>query len=436
MTDHHQTVFLCRAERIDFHGWQAVKLNNGLVEAVVVPDVGGRIVAYDLGPYPFLWMDKRLAGRLFSPEENMGDGSLGAWKNYGGSKTWPAPQGWDNEDQWHGPPDPVLDTGRFALETLEAAPDGATVRVRSPKDPRTGVQIARQLTLYPGGTRATLHLEMKNVSDRKRTWGIWDVVQVDASATDASGAESYNDQAWVYIPTNPDSPFPRGYNVMFGPEDNPEWQSEVRPNLLGARYLYRVGKIGVDSPAGWFAFVNQALDFAFCMRFTYFAGEAYPDEGATVECWTTGLGEVIDGLDYQRDPLYHMEAEVLGPLRKMAPGDTQTFDIDWHAARCPGPIVNVTAAGCCHRPLKVEAFDGGVRVTGVFGVFFLGDVQLVWLDGGGVELAAETVAPANPLDVLTIDLVRRVPEGSHTVQLRVVDGRKEPIDSLSSARLP
>ena len=68
-------------------------------------------MAYDLGNYPFLWFDRNLAGKLFSAEENMGDGSIAAWKNYGGGKTWPAPQGWDRPDQWHGPPDPVLDTG-------------------------------------------------------------------------------------------------------------------------------------------------------------------------------------------------------------------------------------------------------------------------------------------------------------------------------------
>ena len=44
----------CRAERTTFHGWQAVTLGNGLVEAVAVPDIGGRMMAYDLGPYPYL----------------------------------------------------------------------------------------------------------------------------------------------------------------------------------------------------------------------------------------------------------------------------------------------------------------------------------------------------------------------------------------------
>ena len=111
---------LLSATRGDFRGWNAALLDNGLVRLAVVPDIGGRVMACDLGDVPFLFVDPSLAGKLFSAEDNQGDGSLGAWKNYGGDKTWPAPQGWDTEDQWHGPPDPVLDTGRYALDRLDA----------------------------------------------------------------------------------------------------------------------------------------------------------------------------------------------------------------------------------------------------------------------------------------------------------------------------
>ena len=92
MADQNAAEAGCRIDRIDFHGWQAAKLSNGIVDLVAVPDVGGRIMAFDLGNYPFLWFDRNLAGKLFSAEENMGDGSIAAWKNYGGGKTWPAPR--------------------------------------------------------------------------------------------------------------------------------------------------------------------------------------------------------------------------------------------------------------------------------------------------------------------------------------------------------
>ena len=101
------------ASTLHFHGWDAARIANHFVRLVAVPDIGGRIMAYDLGDHPFFFVDPELAGKLFSPEENQGDGSLAAWKNYGGDKTWPAPQGWETDAQWHGPPDPVLDTGRY-----------------------------------------------------------------------------------------------------------------------------------------------------------------------------------------------------------------------------------------------------------------------------------------------------------------------------------
>jgi hypothetical protein len=90
---------MCQVLSVSHHGWQAIELCNGIVRSVVVPDIGGRIMAFDLGPYAYLWNNRSPLGKLFSPAENAGDGAAGSWKNYGGSKTWPAPQGWETEDQ-------------------------------------------------------------------------------------------------------------------------------------------------------------------------------------------------------------------------------------------------------------------------------------------------------------------------------------------------
>lgn len=423
----------CRAERVDFHGWEAVRLSNGLAEAIIIPDAGGRIIAYNLGSHRYLWMDERLAGKLIPPDEQATTASMSTWLNYGGSKTWPAPQGWDNEDLWHGPPDPVLDGGRYALEAVEASDEQAVVRVQSPRDLRTGIQISRQLTLHRGSSHATLHLEMQNISARARTWSIWDVVQLEATLRSAGG-ETHNEQAWLYVPMNPDSRFPRGYNVMYGEHDNPEWQPGVRPGVLGAQYLFRVGKIGLDSNAGWLAYVDGQSDYAFCQRFAYLPGASYPDGGASVECWTTGLGRSAGDLDYSSDPMYYLEAEVLGPLRTMAPGEKQSLDNEWYAGRCPGPIVNVTSAGCCHEPLQaISVGDETVRLTGIFGVFCPSAVQVIWVDHGGNTLGAEAIAQADPKSVFHVDAARRAPAGVARVELALLDEHGQSVGTLDTA---
>jgi hypothetical protein len=404
-----------------------MRLCNDLVEAVITPDIGGRVMAFSLAGRNLLWVNPALEGKLFSAEENMGDGTLASWKNYGGSKTWPAPQGWSTNAEWHGPPDPVLDTGRYHFENVEIKEDELSIRVVSPPDARTGVRITRQVTLRPGSARALLHLEMENISDEPRRWALWDVVQLDATTRTLEG-EKHNEQAWVYVPANPQSVFPIGYKVMFGAPDNPEWQRVG--NLVAAQYLYQVGKIGVDSQAGWVAFADQAEGYVFCQRFHVFPEEEYPDDGTTVACWTTGLGESVGGLDYARDPLYHMEAEVVGPLRWMQPGARQSIEIEWCATRCSGPVVDVRNAGCCCQPLVVHPAKYGALVTGVFGVFEPGEARLVWKNGRGEPLCETPVSSASPLEPLKIHTDCVPPAGWQAVELILFHGNSQPTGAL------
>ena len=53
----------CQIERGEFRGWQAIFLKNGLVTVVVVPDVGCRIMAYDLEPLATLETKRGLLSR-------------------------------------------------------------------------------------------------------------------------------------------------------------------------------------------------------------------------------------------------------------------------------------------------------------------------------------------------------------------------------------
>jgi hypothetical protein len=188
---------VCSFEKADFHGWQAVYLRNGLVSLAAVPDIGGRVMAFDLGGYDFFFVDRDLAGKLFSPEENQGDGSLAAWKNYGGDKTWPAPQGWDNDNQWHGPPDPVLDSGRYQLSDVYARPEVTSLTMVSQHDPRTGLQITRQVSLRQGSSHASLDLSFSCHADHPLRWSIWDVVQLRAERNLVDGRLTYETECSV-----------------------------------------------------------------------------------------------------------------------------------------------------------------------------------------------------------------------------------------------
>lgn len=408
----------CSAEKANFRGWEAVYLRNGLVTLAAVPDIGGRIMAYDLGTYPYLFVDPDLAGMLFSPEENQGDGSLSAWKNYGGDKTWPSPQGWDSDEEWHGPPDPVLDSGRYTLKRFAASSEEAVVEMASPPDPRTGIQITRKATLHNGGSRVTLDLSFTNMSSHVVRWSIWDVLQLRAERLIPEGGLAPETACTVSAPLNPFSRFPRGFQVMFGAEDNPQWGTDLERGLFIARYAWEIGKVGIDSPGGWVAFSNGASGHAFTERFTFIPGADYPDQGATVECWTVGRGRVAN-LDYECSSIYLMETEVLSPFYTFQPGQSHSMRIEWGACRCPGLVVQVTAAGCTATPLKAGLADSQVHLSGSFGVFDVGELRLAWLGQGGAVLQVVPLGAATPLQMVLLEGVYDLPEGAGAVELQV-----------------
>jgi hypothetical protein len=406
----------CRVEEGSFLGWRAAHLENGLVRLVAVPDIGGRIMAYDLGPYAYLYVDRQLAGRLFSATENQGDGTLASWKNYGGDKTWPAPQGWANDEQWHGPPDPVLDTGRYRMTELDADETTASVRMVSPDGSPTGIRIAREATLYANSTRVTLDLSFHNVSNRSVRWSIWDVVQLRAERTLPDGSPSYDPNCVLTAPLNPESRFPDGYEILFGGPCNSQWNSDPEAGLFFADYHWEIGKVGLDSRGGWAAFANKTAGYAFAAQFPVFPDQEYPDDGADVEFWTVGRGQV-GNLNYEHTPIYLMECEVLSPYYHMAPDAIVSFRIEWGACRCPGPIVDVTAAGCVGQKLNAARQGGYVHLKGAFGVFDEADLALVWKDQAGHLLEQVSLGPASPLDTILLDQVRVAPEGANQVEL-------------------
>ena len=139
--------------------WSLVHIDNGLIGLEVVPEIGGRVLQHKLDDYGFFFVNGQLYGK--KPPES-GVGTDDAWLNYGGDKLWLAPQGWDNDQQWPGPPDPVLDGQPYVLETLGPK----EIRLISREDQRSGVQLSRTIKLYEGSTRVDIAATMKNIDSR------------------------------------------------------------------------------------------------------------------------------------------------------------------------------------------------------------------------------------------------------------------------------
>jgi hypothetical protein len=427
----------CRIEKSNYRGWATYKLSNELVLLHVAPDIGGRVIQFQLGDHPFFFVSDDLAGKVFPPEEN--GGGKGGWKNYGGSKVWPAPQGWETDAQWPGPPDPVLDGGRYRAEITANTPDGVAVTVTSPPDARTGIQFARTISLSPGSTRVRLECAMRNISLRPVRWAIWEVTQLDAA--DRSAPTRFNSDLWAYCPLNPRSLHAKGFYPIFGQATHPSFRADEQEGLLTVRFDYRVGKVGLDSNAGWLAVANGQSDHCFVAEFGYVPGAAYPDN-ASVEFWLNGAGEfIVNGQAFTNAPdrketPYLIEAEILSPLADLQPEQEYRFEINWFAARCPRPVVEMTPAGPVSKRLALTLDGNQARAEGVFGVFCPGRALAIIKDAFGNVVGQTELGRVDPNQVFRLNHQLSLPEKAFRVTIVLMDLDGQNRGALANRVIP
>lgn len=419
-----------------YRGWTSHRLANGLVEVQLVPAVGGRVMQYRLGSHDWFWVNPDLAGR---PPTATGVGPNGEWLNYGGDKLWPAPQGWDNDAQWPGPPDAVLDGSPHRAEVLEATPEHGAIRLESRPDPRSGIQFVRTVHLRPGTTRVVHEVTMKNIDTRPRRWGIWTVTQLDGTRPDGQG---FNPDLTVWCPVNPASHFANGFEVLFGPRDNPTFRRAG--NLLRLDYQYRVGKAVLDSHAGWVATVNAATGHAFVQRFKFEPGREYPD-GASVELWSSGAGTIrawgkdLELKDDPRETPFLVEAELISPFAELPPGASYSWRFEWASATVGArfPVCDSSDLGVVAEPLSARFNRGKLELRGRFGVFQPAGVQLAFAGQNGEPLGTQVLPlHASPLAPLVIDTSLKPPPAARSISLMLegVEGRR--LGELARAAVP
>lgn len=292
---------------------EPVWLDNGVLRLGFLPVLGGRLLSLRHAGVEVLWRNPRLldeelrpvGGHRFGPNS----GEMGDWVNYGGDKTWPAPQGWSGGHEWPGPPDPVLDSGPYAV-----AVDGLSVTLTSADDPRTGLRLTRRFTLHPTESGYRLDLVATNTGDRPVRWALWNVTQLPGGDVHIGLA---------------DRPEPRIIDLI------PAAQ-RVAHQVLGDRVVVprqrTVGKLGFPGSTGWVTHLGPSHSLT--QRFGVDRAAEYPDGGSPLEVWLESpLPQPIAALGNLNPPDEIVECEVLGPLTTLAPGARTTLAIAVEVAR-------------------------------------------------------------------------------------------------------
>jgi hypothetical protein len=276
---------------LSYHGWTgALRLRNEQVEAIVVPEVG-RVMSFRFHDgQNVLWEDQSLRGKR-------GDATGREWVNFGGDKTWPAPEAeWKahtKREKWMPPPGFDGMPGR-------ARRDGSAIVLTSPVDPFYGIRTSRRITLRGDDPIMVIETEYEKVSGAAIPVGIWVIAQ-------------FRDPVAVYVPVPATSRFPDGH---FRFRDTPWPQLTTMGGLIKVtRDPAASHKLGSDADRMlWVGTKEMCL-----MATTRVAGAEYPDRGASAEVYTNP------------DPKTYVELETLGPLATLAPGqriqETNTYTL-------------------------------------------------------------------------------------------------------------
>jgi hypothetical protein len=435
IVDTDASQFCAHLETVNYKGWNAYRLANGLVSLIVVPDIGGRAIQFSLGDKELFFVNPSFAGKVLPESEN---NPKAGFANYGGDKVWPAPEGWLDDDEWPSIPYFVLDGSRFQAEIVSNTLQEAALRVTSPGDSRTGIQFSRTFHVYAGTTRIRVDEVMRNVSLRQIRWGIWHLVQHDAA--DAGDVSKPNPELFMYVPLNPLSIYPDGYTKAYGDVRHPSYELIDRGRMLRIHYLYRVGKVAIDSDRGWYAVVNGQKKTCFVETFKYFPGEEYPDH-ASIESWNDGPGTIYrDPFDQvlKDDPKetpYFFESEVLSPYITLAPGEERLFTVQWSLTGLTPPVMDSRWVGVTSEPFTAIASQKSANLKGKFGVFSPGELEAIFYDDHGIILLQKRLQVVDPREEVRLDRAVDLPAGTFRISICVRNSSGDNLGFLGNAIL-
>jgi hypothetical protein len=258
-----------------YRGWPGcIRISNGIVDLVVLPQVG-RIIRFGRKGGPNLLYEGPIGDGNYS-------GPVDGWKNFGGDKLWPAPQ-----SRWNWPPEAGYDSTPWKVTKT---PNGVFMRSVKPGE-KTGVLFERRVTLAEHSSTVSIENKMVNATEKSSRLAVWEVCQA-------------KDPMYGILPRHVTSSDLQGWH----PYDSTNVSSLVdvfRDRVQIRRDPRRGLKYGSASPAGFVAARIGASILV--LRAPFRRGAEYVDGGKAQQMFTSG------------DPLKYIELEITGPVTDVAP---------------------------------------------------------------------------------------------------------------------
>jgi hypothetical protein len=281
---------------VDYFGYTGcLQLENATTRVVLCHQAGARVLEYSFKGKNSIWLD---------PEQR-------GWALRDGvANIDPCGGRFDIGPEMLVPKRPGLWLGVWRAEAIGPR----MARLTSVEDPATGVQLVREFKLDEVGSRLLCTQTIRNVSSRTIAWCHW-------SRTLAVGG------GIAVVPLTPHGRFPKNY-VMYEERGliNPRPSDpniRERDGFLEVLGPPKFRKLGMDSQAGWFAYL-MPNDLLFVKRYPVYPKRLYGEvAGLTISIWYDGN--------------IRCELEPIGPLEELASGAEASFTEDWQLEPFPFP---------------------------------------------------------------------------------------------------
>jgi hypothetical protein len=274
---------------VNTHGYEnCLEIKNEKVRVVIEPNLGGRVLIYEIAGKNVLYVDSTQNG----------------WTLKKNGFTQPSAGRFDIGPEAVTPKRNTTWAGAWKPEII----DGKTVRITSEKDTVLGIEMIREFSLEANSTHLTCTQIVKNISKKEISANHW-------GRTFALGG------GIALVPKNPKSRFPKGYCIYRPPFNGidfkpaPEPNVNVKENVLEIKNTPSQPKFVMDNDEGWLAYAapNNLL---FVKKYPIYPNRVYGEvTAATSSIW------------YFKDTM--VEIEPIGPLEVLQPNESFSFTEDW-----------------------------------------------------------------------------------------------------------
>ena len=275
-------------KKINYRGWEdSYILSNSQVEAIIVPAIGRIMQFRFLGGENAFWEDSKIYGKIPNPQSE-------EWDNFGGDKTWPAPQSkWEEITKISWPPPVTYDSVPVNVKVQKNE-----LTLISEIDPFYGIRFYRQITLEPNQPIMKITITFEKVKGDSQQVSVWTITQLNEPVS-----------VFAAIPQN--SIFPQGYNKQS--EDLPANLKIDNGILSLTRDANEAHKIGSD--ASTLLWVGEKTTVR--MDSPRIDKAIYPDNNSNSEIYTN------------YNPKAYVELEFLSPLKTLEVGEKMDLSVTY-----------------------------------------------------------------------------------------------------------